>query len=258
MANTLSTMSTEVQAIGPFSTSTASAGRITLWINQAMHWFLAGREWSFLEARATVASINGTADYVLLGTSPIVTDFGSMISVTHNTINAGPSLPKLRELDQQTFDDWFGAAAGNSGIPVFYTIRGGTAQTPSSSVLAGGFQNLSVYPAPGYVGSFRIAYIRSVASCELVNSSDICIVPIQWQSAIIARAAGFGLASKGQILQAQSLNTYAEEIRANAISEDARARLSDIPADIRPQLAPQQLAQGVANPALSPYGAKVA
>lgn len=258
MANTLATMSAEVQAVGPFGTTTASAGRITLWVNQAMHWFLSGREWSFLESRATVASVSGQADYVLMGTSPIVTDWGTMISVAHNQANAGTTFIKLRELQQQDFDDIIGIAGATAGIPLFYTLRGGTPTTTSATTLAGGNQAMSFWPVPNYIGSMKLAYLRSVDSVEMANTTDICIIPVRWQSAVIHKAASIGLRSKGQILQAQALDQGAEEIRANAIAEDSRARLSDFPAGDRPQMVPQQLAQSVANPAISPYGAKVA
>jgi hypothetical protein len=258
MANTFLTMQTECQAVGPFGTTTASAGRIKLWLNQAMHWFLAGREWSFQEARVTVASVSGTADYVLTGTAPIVTDFETLISVVHNQANGGTTFIKLRELQQQDFDDITAVAGATTGIPLFYTLRGGTPQTTSATILSAGNQALSVWPVPNYIGSFKISYLRSVASCEMTADTDVCIVPVQWQSAVIHKAAAIGLRSKGQILQAQALDQGAEEVRANAIAEDSRARLSDYPAGERPQMAPQQLAQGIANPAISPYGAKVA
>jgi hypothetical protein len=258
MANTFLTMQTEVQAVGPFGTTTASAGRIKLWLNQAMHWFMSGREWSFQEARVTVASVSGQADYVLTGTSPIVTDFETMISIVHNQANAGTTFIKLRELQQQDFDDITAIAGATTGIPLFYSIRGGAPQTTSATILSAGNQALSVWPVPNYIGSFKIGYLRSVASCEMTADTDVCIIPVQWQSAVIHKAAAIGLRSKGQILQAQALDQGAEEVRANAIAEDSRARLSDFPAGERPQMEPQQLAQGIANPAISPYGAKVA
>src|SRR4051812_37690819 len=98
-------LQTELQAVGPFDTTAASAGRLKLWLNQAQHWLLSKRRWSFLESATTVASVSGQADYVLLGTSPVVTDFGQLIDVQHNQANAGTTFLKLRFLPQQEFDD---------------------------------------------------------------------------------------------------------------------------------------------------------
>jgi hypothetical protein len=85
----------EIAAIGPFDTA-AQTTRVGLWANDAQHWFLSKRRWSFLETSATVASVSGQADYVLAGTSPIVTDFGQLIDISHNQANAGTTFVKLR------------------------------------------------------------------------------------------------------------------------------------------------------------------
>lgn len=252
---TFGAMQTEVQATGPFDTTTASSGRLALWINQAQHWFLSKRRWSFLEVRAIVASISGTATYVLTGTSPVVTDFDQLISISHNQANAGTTFLKLRYLDQQTFDDIIGAAGATPGIPVFYTLRGGTAQTTGATILSAGNQAVDLWPVPNYVGSLRINYFRSVASCEMAITTDVPIVPVPYHQAIIMRAAGQGLASKGALSQAQSMNQYAEELAQQAIAADSVARRGDEPPEDQPVMpgAIPPSPQAGANPANSPY-----
>lgn len=249
-------LQTEVQAIGPFDTTAASTGRLKLWLNQAQHWFLSKRRWSFLETTVTVASVSAQADYVLLGTSPVVTDFGQMIDVQHNQANAGTTFLKLTALPQQAFDNMFAAAGATPGIPIFYTIRGGTPQTTSATILASGNQRLSLWPVPNYIGSLKIAYFRSVGSTQMTADTDISIVPEEWQPALIARAAGWGLVTKGAVLQGQSLMSAAEEIAAQAVAADSIARLGDQPPEEQPKIAetlPPNPSAG-ANPANSPYG----
>ncbi len=253
-------LQTEVQATGPFDTTTASAGRIKLWLNQAQHWFLSKRRWSFLESAVTVASVSGQADYVLLGTSPIVTDFGQLVDVQHNQANAGTTFLKLNFLDQQTFDEMLGAAGPTAGIPIFYTIRGGAPQTTSATILAGGNQRLSLWPVPNYIGSLKIAYFRSVGSTQMTADTDISIVPEEWQPALIWRAAGMGLITKGAVLQGQSVMQQAEELVAQAVAADSVARRGDEPPEDQPVMPPTIPANpnAGANPANSPYGVRVA
>lgn len=258
MANTFLTMQNELQSIGPFDTGAATGGRLKLWLNQAQHWFLTKREWSFLESRTTFATVSGQADYVLLGTSPVVTDFASFISVTHNQANAGTTFVKLREMQQQDFDDVFSAAGATPGIPLFYTIRGGTATTTSATTLSGGNQIMSVWPVMNFIGSAKLGYVRSVASCEMTADTDLCIIPVQYQPAVIWKAASIGLNSRGALAQGAALGQAAEEVLAEAVAFDTPARMSDLPAGIRPE-APAQLPPlpGSANLQQSPYGVAI-
>lgn len=257
---TFAEMQTEVQAVGPFDTTAASAGRIKLWLNQAQHWFLSKRRWAFLETSVTVASVSGQADYVLVGTAPIVTDFGQMINITHNLVNAGTNLEDLDFINQQDFDRKFAIIGTLAGPPLFYTIRGGAPQTTSATILAGGSQKLTVWPVPNYIGSFQMKYFRNVASCQMTAGTDISIVPEEWQPALIARAAGWGLVTKGAVLQGQSLMSAAEEIAAQAVSADSVARHGDILPEDQPMTPPTMPPNPAAgsNPANSPYGFRAA
>jgi hypothetical protein len=253
-------LQTEVQATGPFDTTAASSGRIKLWLNQAQHWFLSKRRWSFLETAVTVASVSGQADYVLAGTAPVVTDFGQMIDVQHNQANGGTTFVKLMFLPQQEFDNMLAVAGATPGIPIFYTIRGGAPQTTSATILAGGNQRLSVWPVMNYIGSLKIAYFRSVGATQLTADTDISIIPEEWQPALIFRAAGMGLISKGAVLQGQSLLSSAEEIAAQAVAADSVARRGDFAPEDQPVLPPTipPNPSAGANPANSPYGSRAA
>lgn len=238
-----------------FDTTTASSGNTKIWTNFGQHWFLSSRMWSFLEAVVVVASVNGQADYVLAGTSPIVTDFASMIDVRHNLANAGAQFTKLRYKQQQDFDDEFAVAASNTGIPVYYTIRGGAPQTTSATILSSGNQALSIYPAPAYIGSLKVSYFRSVASCEMTADTDVSIVPVQYQQAIVHKATAIGLALKGQMIPSNVHEQLANEILQKAIAADSTTRTGDLSAEDRPQIANRFPPNpGLANPNENPYG----
>ncbi|MBA3841049.1 MAG: hypothetical protein H0X39_00240 [Actinobacteria bacterium] len=261
MANTFIDLYSEVAAAGPFSTTAQSAGRVKLWTNQAQNWFLNEHLWSFLESRTTVASANGSADYVLVGTSPIVTDFWQMIDVAHNQANAGTTFIKLRFLNQQDFDEITAITGPVAGIPRFYTVRGGTAQTTPATILPGGNQALSVWPVPNFIGSFKIGYFRSADSVQMTADTDVPIVPIRWQQAVILNAVGRGLMLSGSssnsqaMSQAQANMALASEIVARAITQDSVARGLDYPPGERP-IVPPQLPPGTPgiSPAVSQYG----
>jgi hypothetical protein len=257
---TLLQLKNEVQAAGPFDTVTLSSGRITLWINQAQFWFNSKRRWSYLETAVTFATVSGQADYVVVGTSPVVTDFGQLIDISHNQANAGTTFLKLRYMPQQDFDDVLGAAGATPGIPIFYTLRGGAPQTTSATILAGGNQRLSVWPVMNYVGSARMAYFRSVASTQLTADTDVSIVPEEWQSALVWKAASIGMAMKGAMIESGNLAQMAEEIASQAVAADSIARRGDqTPQDqpVMPPTIPPNPSAG-ANPANSPYGIRVA
>lgn len=238
-----------------FDTTTAASGNTKIWTNWGQHWFLTARRWSELETIVTVASVSGQADYVVIGTSPIVTDFDGMIDVRHNLANAGTTFAKLRYLQQQDFDDYFAVAGATPGIPVFYTLRGGAPQTTSATILSGGNQALSVWPVPNYIGSFRVSYFRSVASCEMTADTDVSIVPVQYQQAIVHKATAIGLAIKGQMIPSNVHEQLANEILQKAIAADSMQRTGDMSAENRPQIADRlPPSTALASPALSPYG----
>lgn len=258
-ATTFQQICNEITAIGPFST-TDQTTRIGLWANQAQNWFLSKRRWSILEAAVTFASVSGQADYVFAGTSPVVTDFGQLIDLQHNQANGGTTFVKLQYLDQQTFHRVTGAAGPTVGIPIFYTLQGGAPQTTSGAILGGGNQRATVWPIQGYIGSFKASYFRSLASCAMTATSDISIIPEEWLPAIIMRAAGYGLMTKGQVLQGQELMGIADQLAQQAVETDTIARRGDPPPEQQSTVGtalPPNPAAG-ASPANTPYGWRAA
>lgn len=256
MATTLLNALDEIQAGGPFSTTARSAGRLTRWFNDAQDWFIGARLWAWRETTTVVASVSGTGTYVLTGTTPIVTDFSVMISVTHSIAAANASnAPKLRFLSQQDFDDWFAVTSATAGPPIFYTLRGGTPKTTSATIVSGGEQLLSVWPVPNYIGSFSLRYFRSVDSCHLSADTDVTLVPQRFVPALIARATAYGLATTGTLGNSKELNAFAEEMLAQAIREDEQARFGDKAPGERPTMSGQLPADpSQSDPRVTPYG----
>jgi hypothetical protein len=90
----------------------------------------------------------------------------------------------------------------------------------------------------------------------MTADTDVSIVPEQFMPAIVTRAAGYGLTTKGQVLQGTQLQAQADAILQAAIAADEQARAGDLPAGERPTF-PQQASGG--NPAqtaprMTPYG----
>lgn len=259
MATTFLQIQNEITAIGPFDTA-AQTTRVPLWANQAVQWFLSKRRWSILEAAVTFASVSGQADYVLAGTAPVVTDFGQMIDLQHNQANGGTTFVKLQYLDQQTFHRITAVAGATVGIPIFYTIQGGAPQTTSATILGGGNQRATVWPIQGYIGSFHASYFRSVASCQMTATTDVSIIPEEWLPAVIMRAAGYGLLTKGQVLQGQELMTLADQLAQQAIESDTVARRGDPAPEDQSTVGTAQPANPAAgaSPGNTPYGWRAA
>lgn len=256
MANkTFLDLQTEVSAIGPFDT-VAQTTRVPLWINDASDWWLGARLWAERETTTTVASVSGTGDYVLTGTSPIVTDFaGVLIDARHNLANGSANFAKLRFMQQQDFDDFFAITGATPGPPLFYTLRGGAPKTTSATILPGGEQQISVWPVPNYIGSLKLSYFRSVDSCRMTATTDVSLIAQHHLAAIVNYAAGDGLIKRGAVLQGQSLMGLAQERLQAAIAADEQARAHDFAAGERPTF-PQQVAPNPANtaPRMTPYG----
>lgn len=235
---------------------TQSTTRVKAWVNDAVSEIISRRRWSWLETLVTVASVSGQADYVLVGTSPVVTDFDTMISVRHNQANAGTTFVKLQFLKQQDFDDLVAPAGATPGIPIYYTIRGGAPQTTSGAVLAGGSQTLSVWPVPNYIGSFKISYFRSVGTVEMTADSDIPILPVQFRNAIELLALGIGKGKTDQLIASNVAMSNAETAISALIRADTANRTGDPSEDDTPSIGtrlPPNPGAG-ADPGNSPYG----
>lgn len=248
MAYTLLAIQTEVGA--SFDTVTASSGRVTTFINDAVIEICAMRRWSWLESLGTFASVSGQADYVLAGTAPVVTDFDTIISVRANQAAGGTTFPKLNFMKQQEFDELVGAAGATPGIPVFYTIRGGAPQVTSGAVVAGGSQTLSVWPVFNYIGSVKASYFRQTGAIEMSAAGDIPLPPAGFRAAITDLAISIGKARTDQLIASNVAGARADAALQRLVAADVLNRTGDPqdPVDLPPNAPP------VSGPGSSPYG----
>src|SRR5258706_8521985 len=98
--------------VGNLTPSTGVA-RDKLFVNLAYQDICRRRRWSWLQSSTTVALVAGTRTYKLLGTTPVVTDFDSPISVTLE-LTASGARKKLPRMDPQFFEDLFGHVSTNA------------------------------------------------------------------------------------------------------------------------------------------------
>lgn len=215
------------------------------WVNEAAHQFYDRRKFAWRETRNTFATVSGQQDYVLAGATPIVPDFDGMISVRHNTANASTFSPKMKEMWQDDFDDWFGICGATPGVPAVVTLRGSTGATTSAGVHSGGEQVLSFFPVMNYSGSCQLAYYRAAGSIEMVNDSDVPLAPVQYHRAIVALAVAIGLRTEDQMIQASEFAQEAEQIIAAAVAADVALRQAEdskmrqgVPPPTNPQQGP--------------------
>lgn len=201
--------------------------------------WLVRRKWSYLETTsAAIPVVAAQQNYVLLGTSPVVTDYNGMISVELELTAAGARVP-LCEMDPQTFSQRT-SFSRVSGCPAFWTVFGGTAQASSATVLAGGNQALALWPIPintaGNGVNVFLHYTRSVAGVELTADSDVPIMPAQYHGALVHGAAAIGYETFNQPEQAaQQRQLFMQRMEA-AAREDDSMRMRD---SLRVQLVQQ-------------------
>lgn len=205
--------------------------RAKVWVNMAYQEWLVRRKWSFLETTsAAVALVAGTQTYVLLGTSPVVTDYNGMISVELELTASGARVP-LREMDPQTYVTCTSHSRVN-GVPAFWAVVGGTAQSSAANVLAGGNQALSLWPIPvataGNGVNVFLRYDRSVASMEMSATTDIPIIPVQYHGALVHGANAIGYETFGQPeLAQQQRQKFLTRMEA-AARDDESNRMRDM------------------------------
>lgn len=255
MAYTFATLYQEVG--NNFDSQVNNSSRLKMWVNDAVNEIASRRRWSWLESLVTVASVNGQLDYTLVGSSAIVPDMDTMISVSHNSVVSGTTYQKLVWKQQQDFDDELGNALTNTGIPVYYTLRGGTPASTSGAVLAGGFQRLSIWPSPGFTGSLQIKYFRTIAAIEMTADSDVPFPPQQFRQAIVLLAIARGKAVTDQLIASNVAAQQAEAVLGPLVAADTANRGDDPPPDQRPVISrgpiPPSPSSG-ANPGMNPYG----
>jgi hypothetical protein len=180
--------------VGNLTPSTGVA-RDKFFVNLAYQDICQRRRWSWLAASTTVALVAGTRTYKLLGTTPVVTDFDSPISVTLE-LTASGARRKLPRMDMQAFDDLLGHVSTNAE-PIAWTIQGDLAATTSAAVLQGGQQSLVVGPPPiataGHGVNIIIRYWRSPATVTMTADTDLPLVPVQYERMIITRACSMAM-----------------------------------------------------------------
>lgn len=167
---------------------TANQQRAQNAVNAAYQEFMSARQWSFRESSTTTIALTaGQIHYVLLGTSPVVTDFDGLIDVVLELTSGGIKKP-LPEMEQADIDRYFGHCTTNAE-PVAYCVQGGLAATSSSAVNQGGSQQLKLVPPPlataGHGEKLTLRYFRSIASMEMSANTDVPLVPAQYHYALV-------------------------------------------------------------------------
>jgi len=206
--------------VGNLTPSTGVA-RDKAFSNEAYHQINSERRWSYLVSTTSVALVAGQRGYVVLGTSPVVTDFDQPISVTLE-LTAGGARRKLPRVDAQFFEDLFGHVSTNAE-PVAWTIQGGTAAVTSATVVQGGQQQLIVNPPVATAGhgvNLIIRYWRSAASVELTADTDVPLLPSQFHHMIIDLACAKAMTRYNQFADAAGfMQAYQSEL-AKAMDAD--------------------------------------
>jgi hypothetical protein len=218
------------QETSAYFNSTVEA-RAKVWVNAAYQEFLTRRKWSFLETTsAAIPLVASQQSYVLLGTSPVVTDFNGMISVELELTASGARVP-LREMDPQTYVTCTAHSRVN-GAPAFWSIVGGTAQASASAVLSGGTQALSLWPIPintaGNGVNIFCRYDRSAAGIEMSATTDVPILPAQYHYALIDGAIAIGYKTFNQDSQAEAARRTFMLRMEEAAREDESMRMRDL------------------------------
>lgn len=213
--------------------------RAKIWVNAAYQEWLVRRKWSFLETTsAAIPLVASQQNYTLLGTTPVVTDFNGMISVELELTSAQARVP-LCEMDPQTFSQRTAHSRVN-GVPAFWTVLGGTAQTTAANVLSGGTQALALYPIPiataGNGVNVYARYDRSAAGIEMSATSDVPILPAQYHFALVHGAQAIGYETFNQENQAQVVRQKFLQRMEAAAREDESMRMRD---SLRVQLVQQ-------------------
>jgi hypothetical protein len=214
--------------VGNLTPSTGVA-RDKFFVNLAYQDICRRRRWSWLAASSTVALVAGTRTYKLLGTTPVVTDFDSPISVTLE-LTASGSRRKLPRMDMQAFEDLFGHVSTNAE-PVAWTIQGDLAATTSATVLQGGQQSLVLSPPPvataGHGVNIIIRYWRSPATVTMTADTDLPLVPVQDERMIITRACAIAMLQYGMGAEAAMYEQDFKDQLAAAMDTDQQMYSGD-------------------------------
>lgn len=224
-------MATFVQLYSEVGNMTPSTGttRDKLFVNEAYHDVNARRRWSWLETTGSITLVAGTRGYVLLGTTPALTDCDGVFDV-EMVMTAAQATVRLPYCSPQTFSRLF-AHCFTQTQPSLWTILGGTAAANSAAVVSGGQQQLTLnYPPLATAGNgvtLTCRYWRSLATAEMSADADVPIMPAQYHNLIITRAAAIAMTRYGLYGDAQQHERDFQEMLQAADVADSANRFSD-------------------------------
>lgn len=206
---------------------TTNDQRTTAWINDAVGQIVGLRQWSWRESRQSFTLTNGQRDYVLYGTTPIITDYGGWIKCAIELDTTTRTEIDMTFLDPQLFQQ-VGGHSKTVSEPLFCTVRGATAKTTSATIVPGGEQVLSFLPIPkASLGFGWLNYYRSVSSVQLVANADQPIVPIQHHYAIVHLATSIGKEEVGDMDEAIRFRALHDARMNVMIAEDVGMKFGD-------------------------------
>jgi hypothetical protein len=215
--------------IGNFTPNNASTQRDAMLANFAYHDVLSARKWSCLETTGSITLVAGTRGYVLLGTSPALTDCDGVFDVTL-VLTAGASGVRIPYCNPQMFNDCFAHVFTNSQ-PSMWTVLGGAAATTPAAVISGGQQQLTLnYPPVVVAGSgvsLTCRYWRSASSIEMVASTDVPILPANMHDLVVQRGIVRAMESQHLYADAAQQQSRYEEMLAKFDVSDSAQRFSD-------------------------------
>lgn len=209
---------------------TANVARVKLAVLASYHEWLSAKQWSYRESTViSVTLVAGTAKYVLMGTSPVVPDFGGLISVGLELNTAGTVDPMFEFL-QPDFDRFCGRMKAN-GQPTFFCVRGGIPAATAAAVTQGGQQQLQIAPPPLATAdngqNLQIAYFRTVNTMQMSADTDIPLLPEQDHYALVTGGNAYMAEAIGNVQKAQQYRQMFKERIAEAISADGGMRGRD-------------------------------
>lgn len=215
--------------IGNFTPNNSSTQRDAMFANIAYHDVLSARRWSYLETTGSITLVAGTRGYVLLGTSPSLTDCDGVFDVTL-VLTAAASGIRIPFCSPQMFNTCFSHVFTNSQ-PSMWSIMGGTAATTPSAVVSGGQQLLTLnYPPSAVAGSgvsLTCRYWRSASSIEMSASTDVPILPANMHDLIVQRGIVRALEAQHLYQDAAAQEARYEEMLQKFDITDGAQRFSD-------------------------------
>ena len=166
MSSNLTTLQTNLLTrLGrPSTDPLLTSANLTLELNYAAHFFASEYPWSWLETTENISTTNGNDTYAV--GSP-----ATYIDTISLRIAGSPPLVRMSkaELDRQ-----YPATA--SGTPLFYATHL--------------ISSLVVRPVPITTVLPTLVHVYHKAETALAAGGDTLLVPVWWEAAVVAKAAG--------------------------------------------------------------------